>query len=168
MYSNITEIVLPDILISIGDEAFALCYKLTNITIPASVEVIGLNVFYRCDSMVEIVVSQENKNYKTEEGVLFDKEMKKLIKYPICKNGSEYTVPGSVTSLEDYSFFSCDSLDKVLIPDSVTQIGDSAFCHCENLREVTVPKTLKSLGTSAFEYCEKLTSIIIPETVTKI
>lgn len=168
MNSDITEIKLPDNLISIGEEAFALCYKLTKITIPASVELIGLNAFYRCDSMVEIVVSQENKSYKTEEGVLFDKEMKKLITYPIRKIGSKYTVPDSVTSLEAYSFFSCISLEKVSIPDSVTSIGDCAFYSCENLREISIPPTLKSLGESVFENCEKLTSIIIPDTVTSI
>ena len=167
MHSDISKIALPDKLISIGDEAFALC-KLTKITIPASVEVIGLNAFYLCDSMVEIVVSQENKNYKTEEGVLFDKEMKKLITYPICKSGSEYTVPDSVTSLEAYSFFNCDSLERVFIPDSVTQIGDCAFYECSNLTEIPIPKTIKSIGNGVFENCEKLTSIIIPDTVTSI
>ena len=168
MYSNITEIALPDKLISIGEEAFALCYKPTKITIPASVEVIGLNAFYCCTSMNEIIVSSENKNYKTEEGVLFDKEMKKLITYPICKSGSEYTVPDSVTSLEAYSFFSCDSLERVFIPDSVTQIGDCAFYECSNLTKIPIPKTIKSIGERVFENCEKLTSIIIPNTVTSI
>ncbi len=168
MNSGITEIKLPDNLISIGEEAFALCEKLTKIEIPASVEVIGLNAFYCCTSMNEIIVSPENKNYKTEEGVLFDKEMKKLITYPICKSGSEYKVPDSVTSLEAYSFFSCISLEKVSIPDSVTSIGDCAFYSCENLREISIPPTLKSLGESVFENCEKLTSIIIPDTVTSI
>ncbi len=168
MYSDISKIALPDKLISIGEEAFALCEKLTKIEIPASVEVIGLNAFYCCTSMNEIIVSPENKNYKTEEGVLFDKEMKKLITYPICKSGSEYTVPDSVTSLEAYSFFNCDSLERVFIPDSVTQIGDCAFYECSNLTEVPIPKTIKSIGNGVFENCEKLTSIIIPDTVTSI
>lgn len=168
MYSDISKIVLPDNLITIGEEAFALCENLTKIEIPASVEVIGLNAFYCCTSMNEIIVSPKNKNYKTEEGVLFDKEMKKLITYPICKSGSEYTVPDSVTSLEAYSFFSCDSLERVFIPDSVTQIGDCAFYECSNLTEIPIPKTIKSIGNGVFENCEKLTSIIIPDTVTSI
>ena len=168
MYSDITEITLPDNLISIGEEAFGLCRKLTKIEIPASVEVIGLNAFYYCGSLGEIIVPLENKYYASENGVLFNKDMTKLINYPIRKIGSEYTVPDSVTSLEAYSFFSCTSLEKVTIQNSVTSIGDCAFYSCENLREISIPPTLKSLGESVFENCENLTSIIIPDTVTSI
>lgn len=168
MYSDITEITLPDNLISIGGEAFGLCNYLKKIKVPASVEVIGLNAFYYCGSLGEIIVSLENKYYASENGVLFNKDMTKLINYPIGKTDSEYTVPDSVTSLEAYSFFSCISLEKVSIPDSVTSIGDCAFYSCENLTEISIPPTLKSLGGSVFENCEKLTSIIIPDTVTSI
>ncbi|MDD6840754.1 MAG: leucine-rich repeat protein [Spirochaetales bacterium] len=168
MYSNITEIALPDKLISIGEEAFALCYKPTKITIPASVEVIGLNAFYCCTSMNEIFVSPKNEIYTSIDGVLFSKDMKTLINYPQGKSGSEYKVPDSVTSLEAYSFFNCDSLERVFIPDSVTQIGDCAFYECSNLTEIPIPKTIKSIGNGVFENCEKLTSIIIPDTVTSI
>ena len=167
-YSNITEIALPDKLISIGEEAFALCYKLTKIKIPASVEVIGLNAFYCCTAMNEIIVSPDNEIYTSIDDVLFSKDMKTLINYPQGKSGSEYTVPDSVTSLEAYSFFSCESLERVFIPDSVTQIGDCAFYECSNLTEVPIPKTIKSIGNGVFENCEKLTSIIIPDTVTSI
>ena len=168
MHSDISKIALPDKLISIGEEAFALCEKLTKIEIPASVEVIGLNAFYCCTSMNEIIVSPDNEIYTSIDGVLFSKDMKTLINYPKGKSGSEYTVPDSVTSLEAYSFFSCDSLERVFIPDSVTQIGDCAFYECSNLTEVPIPKTIKSIGNGVFENCEKLTSIIIPDTVTSI
>ena len=168
MYSDISKIALPDKLISIGEEAFALCEKLTKIEIPASVEVIGLNAFYCCTSMNEIIVSPDNEIYTSIDGVLFSKDTKTLINYPKGKSGSEYTVPDSVTSLEAYSFFSCDSLERVFIPDSVTQIGDCAFYECSNLTEIPIPKTIKSIGNGVFENCEKLTSIIIPDTVTSI
>ena len=167
-YSNITEIALPDKLISIGEEAFALCYKLTKIKIPASVEVIGLNAFYCCTAMNEIIVSPDNEIYTSIDDVLFSKDMKTLINYPQGKSGSEYTVPDSVTSLEAYSFFSCESLERVFIPDSVTQIGDCAFYNCVKLANISIPSTVKSIGERVFENCEKLTSIIIPDTVTSI
>ena len=118
--------------------------------------------------MEEIIASPKNEYYTSTDGVLFNKDMTKLINYPIGKSGSEYTVPDSVTSLEAYSFFSCTSLKKVRIPKSVTSIGDCAFYSCEKLTEISSPPTLKSLGESVFENCENLTSIIIPDTVTSI
>ena len=165
---SLTSITIPQSVKSIGEEAFALCYKLTKITIPASVEVIGLNAFYCCTSMNEIIVSPENEIYTSIDGVLFSKDMKTLINYPRGKSGSEYTVPDSVTSLEAYSFFNCDSLERVFIPDSVTQIGDCAFYNCVKLANISIPSTVKSIGERVFENCEKLTSVIIPDTVTSI
>lgn len=167
-YSNITEITLPDSLISIGEEAFALCNNLTKIEIPASVNEIGFKAFYFCDSLEEIKVLEGNKNYKTEDGILFDKEMTMLINYPIRKSGTEYSVPDSVTTIAAYSFLGCSLLEKISIPDSVISIGDYAFYNCENLVSISLPSTIKSIGERVFENCDKLTSVIIPNTVTSI
>ena len=49
-----TEYTIPDIVTTIGVEAFSFCYSLTNITIPDSVTTIGDYAFYDCDSLTSV------------------------------------------------------------------------------------------------------------------
>ena len=78
------------------------------------------------------------------------------------------TIPNSVTSIGDYAFGQCTSLESVTIPNSVTSIGNEAFDECTSLTSVTIPNSVTSIGERAFEYCESLTSVTIPNSVTSI
>ena len=49
-------------------------------------------------------------------------------------NLASVTIPGSVTSIGDATFYDCSSLKSVTIPGSVTSIGDYAFFGCDHLR----------------------------------
>ena len=79
-------------------------------------------------------------------------------------NGKEY----SVTSIGDYAFSECSSLQSVTIPNSVTNIGGRAFQGCSNLQSVTIPNSVTSIGIGAFYSCSSLRSITIPNSVTTI
>ena len=48
-----------------------------------------------------------------------------------------------VTSIGDYAFRDCVSLESVTIPDSVTTIGEYAFEDCDSLTSVTIPDCVK-------------------------
>ena len=54
--SNITSVVIPDTVTSIGDYAFESCDSLTSITIPSSVTSIGENAFWYCNSLTSITI----------------------------------------------------------------------------------------------------------------
>ncbi len=72
-----------------------------------------------------------------------------------------------VTSIGDYAFSYCTSLNSVKILDSVTSIGDNAFYHSTNLTSITIPYSVTSIGEAAFRGCN-LTTITIPDSVTNI
>lgn len=46
---------------------------------------------------------------------------------------TDVVIPNSVTTIEDYAFAGCSSLQSITIPNSVTWIGDSAFWTSSNL-----------------------------------
>ena len=73
-----------------------------------------------------------------------------------------------VTSIGDFAFDYCISLESIIIPDSVTSIGERAFNYCYNLTSVTIPDSVTSIGAEAFYYCHSLKSVTIPESITSI
>ena len=77
------------------------------------------------------------------------------------------TIPNSVTSIEDWTFFRCSSLKSVTIPDNVTSIGDYAFAGC-GLRNVTIGNSVTNIDSYAFVGCNSLASVTIPDSVTSI
>ena len=166
--SNLTNITIGNSVTSIGGYAFAFCKGLTSITITNSVTSIGERAFYDCSQLTEIIVDANNPNYCDIDGVLFDKNLTKLIQYPSNKTNSSYVVPNSVTSIGDYAFASCDGLTSITIPNGVMSIGDYTFNYCKGLTSMTIPESVTSIGDCAFQGCYSLTSMTIPESVTSI
>ena len=153
---------------SIGKHAFLGCSKLASITIPGSVTSIGSYAFYDCYSLTSITVSDNNKYYKSIDGVLFDKNVQKIIAYPCGKSSNYYAIPDSVTSIGGYAFLGCSSLKSITIPGSVISIGEYGFSRCSKLTSITIPDSVTSIGGEAFRGCSGLTSITIPDSVTSI
>ena len=151
--TSLTSVIIPNSVTSIGEYAFDGCTSLTNVAIPNSVASIGDWVFSGCISLKSIEVSDNNKNYSSVDGILFNKDKSKLITYPAGKTDSEYVIPNSVTSISYRAFDNCTSLTSVTIPDSVTSIGDSAFSDCASLANITIPNSVKSIGDDAFYSC---------------
>jgi hypothetical protein len=148
--------------------AFAISDALTSISIPSSVADIDEPAFPYCHSLTSITVDGRNSYYASNNGVLFDKQMKTLIRYPSKKSGSSYTIPSSVTAIGRGAFQYCDNLTSVTIPSSVTSIGDEAFDFCRNLINVTIPSSVTAIGRGTFYDCRNLTSVTIPNSVTAI
>ncbi|MGN0620725.1 MAG: leucine-rich repeat protein, partial [Porcipelethomonas sp.] len=161
-------IIIPDDVTSIGNESFYLCTSLASITLPDSVTSIGYHAFDDCTSLENINVSENNLNYSSIGGVLFNKDATELIKYPAGKSGAEYVIPDSITSIGYMAFEKCTSLESINIPDGVTSIGSYAFYYCTNLANVTIGNGVTNIGDDAFKYCTSLVSITIPDSVTSI
>ena len=171
--SNLTNVDIPDSVTNIGELAFYNCINLTNIFIPKSMKTIDISawdydIFYGLSSNLEnITVDPDNSFYASEDGVLFDKNMKTLLYCPRGKSGI-YTVPTGVTNIDAYAFCSCNQLESIIISESVISIEDDAFSFCTSLTSILIPDSVTSIGHSAFCNCTSLTSITIPKSVTSI
>lgn len=128
-----------------------------SIWIPASVKEIDPTAFAFCWNMVSIVVDPDNPSYMSEDGVLFSKDRKILVRYPRGKSGA-YTIPGWVERIGKNSFADAFDVTSVIVLDGVTAIEVNAFNNT-NITEITLPKTLKTIEKMAFDYNETLTDI---------
>lgn len=129
---NLTGITLPEGLKIIGRSAFACCGGLTEMTISVGVTDIDEGAFAGCSSLTDIIVDEQNPNYSSVDGVLFDKTGTKLMLCPAGKKG-DYQIPDGVKNIKSRAFAGCDGLTKVTIPSGVTGIGGSVFEGCTNL-----------------------------------
>ena len=155
--TELKNINMPNSIESIGESSFAGCSNLKSITIPHSVSSIAEYAFGECDSLTEINVASENKNYTSDNGILFNKDKTILIACPAGKMG-DYTIPNSVKKIEQSAFRGCN-MSKVSISHSVTEIGTSAF-YSDSLYSITIPNSVEKINDGAFigknlvVYCE--------------
>lgn len=138
----------------IGDSAFYMS-GLTGVTIPGSILNIGQQAFAGCVNLTNITVAATNPAYSSSNGVLLDKNQTTLIQYPVGLGGS-YSMPDSVTSIGVTAFFLSSNLTSVSISDAVTNIGIAAFYECPKLASLTIPASVTNIGVLAFGGCSNL------------
>ena len=151
-------ITIPDGVTYIGQMAFAYCYSLTSLNIPANVTFIGEQAFFNCNGLTEITVDAASESYKSVDGVLFTKDGKKLIQYPVSNERKSYAIPAGVTSIEYAAFCGSENLIEVTIPDGVEIIAEGAFNSCPNIKIIILPASVTSIGDFAFYGCPSLKS----------
>jgi hypothetical protein len=156
--SSLTSAAIPNSVTNIGNSAFYSCYSLTNVTIGNNVASIGDEAFSSCHSLTAITVAAPNSVYSSVDGVLFNKNLTRLIQFPGAKAES-YIVPNSVTNIGNSAFYSCYSLTNVTIGNNVASIGVYAFFDCSSLTSVTIGNSVISIGNYAFYYCSSMTEV---------
>ena len=175
--SNLTSIIIPNTVISIGGWAFEYCQSLTSLTIPNSVKYIGEAAFADCPytsvRMGNGVISIEKDAFggcsNLKKVIVPDMsawcaiDFKDVESNPL-KNGcslysdenteiTDLTIPSDVTSICNYAFAGCTSLTSVTIPNRLTSVGDQAFFDCRGLLTVNILAEELSIGSSAFVNC---------------
>ena len=163
---NLSGIVLPENLASIDRLAFYDCRNLGEIVIPASVTIISdYRVFDGCSRLANIIVEDNNPNYISEDGVLFNKDRSVILCYPCGKTDTSYQIPEGVTAINQYAFYQNENIQKITVPGSVIQIGENAFGICEKLSEIVLNEGIQSIGATAFHHCRSLPAITFPSSL---
>lgn len=161
---NLQSLSIPNSVTTIGEAAFYYCYHLPNISIPASVISIGERAFANCGG--PFIVDATNPNYIAQDGMLFSKDLTSLLQCPPLMYGT-CVVPSSVLQIASHAF-SNSKLSKITIPNSVTSIGEYAFYNCKSLDEINIPTSVTILELGVFRDCNLLTEITIPSSITTI
>jgi len=165
--TQLSEVILPETVTTIKGYAFVYT-ALKEFYISGNVSSVPATSFYKCSDLTEITVSEDNNAYTSVDGVLFDKTMTTLIKYPAAKYNVKYTIPDGITAIGTYAFDGLRKLKFLKMPDTVDVVEDYAFYGAGSLQTVITSKSLKTIGSYAFESCSDLINIILPEGLTAI
>lgn len=141
------------------------------VILPATVTAVGesnLPAFYSCATLENFVVAEDNPAFCAVDGVLFNKDMTKIVCYPSGNLRTSYTVPQGVTTVGEGSFWFSENLTSLILPDTLVTIEADGIRGCSGLTQIQLPQGLKTIDTGAFNTCKKLKSIEIPEGVTEI
>lgn len=112
--SAVKNVVIPEGVEEIEDNAFGECYSLESVSIPSSCKKVGEAAFKGCTSLNEVSL---------EEGV------ESLADY--CFNGctqlKKIIIPEGCCELGNFCFEGCKELSEVYIPDTIQFVGGRVF-----------------------------------------
>jgi uncharacterized repeat protein (TIGR02543 family) len=192
---NGTTVVIPSKIngrpvVSIGDNAFSLCFTIKNLTIPNSIKSIGNSAFWDCLGLSSLTIPDSVISIGS-------------CAFYSCNGLKTVTIPDSVVNIGSYAFESCSSLKSIELPRSAIVIGDQAFSNCYKLTSINVnadnplfssqsgvlynkgktellccpagkkgafiiPNSVRTIVNKAFCSCKALSTITIPAKVKKI
>ncbi|MBQ7661244.1 MAG: leucine-rich repeat protein [Clostridia bacterium] len=140
---------------SIMFSAFRDCENITGIVIPSSVKSIGEYAFTGCKSLQNITVDAANPYFCSDaQGVLYNKNGTELLRCPEGKTACIISFP--ITEIGWAAFENCALLESLVLPSSVTSIKSDAFNGCAALTSIVIPASVTNIGWGAFDGCGKL------------
>ena len=158
--TNVTSVSIPEGVKKIGAFAF-FGTKIASIRLPASLNYINVNAFNRCDALKGYYVSKYNGNFKSVDGVLFNSDCTKLLRFPQAEEKTVYTIPSTVTGLEDNAFSECGKIKQIIMPEGLETIDGATFMNCAGLTEININENVRTVGLAAFLGCEALKTVNI-------
>ncbi len=156
---NLTDITIPNGVVSIGRDAFSGCNRLTNISVPDSIQLVG-----------EMAFESANLSYNLYNGAYYlgNNINPYVFLAQAADEVTDCVIHENTKVINNFAFQNCNSLKSVSIPCGIVSIGSSLFQDCINLTSVEIENGIKEIGESMFSGCEKLEAVVIPNSVLSI
>ena len=128
--------------------------KLKKITIPASVETIGVAAFSYNNLLEEVTFAEGSKIKEIGWGA-----------FGYCRSLAAVNIPETVETVDGMAFAYCESIKTLDLPDGLKNINFRAFEGCSALEEIILPQNLLQIGAYAFYNCTALGGIVLPDSL---
>lgn len=142
---------------SIATGSFDNCSNITNISIPNTIVTIEREAFKGCTGLLEIEIPFVGSDLNRMESGRFDYIFGDSVPLSLKK----VIVTGG-TQIGAWAFGNCYSLDSIILPDGLTEIGMEAFENCWGLDSIVIPDSVTEMGGYILKGCTSIKSITIP------
>jgi hypothetical protein len=162
--TELTDLVIPETITDIKKYTFYNCKSLVTVTIPENVTSSGEYAFSVCTNLTRVntpdieawcKISFSNS---TSNPLYYAKHL-----YINDAEATDIVIPGTITNINNYTFYNCESLKSVIFSEGVTSIPTNAFTNCTSLETIYVPKSLTTFASKAFATCTSLNKVDIAD-----
>ena len=159
-FSGLTSVKIPSSVTRIGYECFAYCSGIKTVEIGDSTSqdattVLGGRIFYMCNNIESVILGNNIVEIGRDA---FDG----------CKSLHSIVIPNSVKTMGSHAFVGCESLESVQLSENLKSIEWASFSSCYSLKSIIIPDGVEFLGETAFGYCKNLTEVKLPNNLKKI
>ena len=154
----ITDLVIPDGITEISNDAFSGGSSFKSVTMPDGVTRIGHHTFMNCSGLTEIAIPDSVTDID-------------VAAFSGCSSLGSITLPKNITEIKDGTFADCSGLTDITIPDGVEEIGKQAFDNCIALTSINIPASVRVIDANRGVYavfnpfwgCDGLAEITVDE-----
>ncbi len=159
-----TDVTLPESVKKVADFAFMdndNANKIEIVRLGASVETVEANAFAGLESLVDIIVAENNLSFLETNGLIMSSDGTILLKYE-REGETSFTLPKSVKIVCAHAVQGTD-LEEIDFGDSLEYIGYAAFASNYKLRAIYLPDSVKFIDEIAFAGCTNAVDGYVPE-----
>ena len=147
--TDITSVIIPQGVTTVGKYAFAYCEKLKSVTMGEGLAVVS-DFAFAYSSKLTSVTFAKGQSLSIGSHAFYD-----------CDGLVSIDLPACTSSVGSSAFYGCGSLEHISIGDAATGIGSEAFRYCSKLKSIKIGSNITSIGSSAFEGCTSLKIVYI-------
>lgn len=114
----------------------------SEVTIPKDTKTIRYDATLERDYLESFKVHEENQHFSTDEGVLYNKDQTKLIKFPQGKEKTNFYIKNSIKEISPNAFYGANRLyGFITIGKDVEKIGRTVFANTKNISGFIVDRS---------------------------
>lgn len=151
---NVTEIILPDSMTTVGDHAFRGHKNLKRVVLPKNLLKLGGYAFYESTVLEEVIFTPGSEAELDVSGANIFYKCTSLKKLDISTR--------NIKAIGNSFLNECTAIGEVKLPDTVETIGDQSFYNCPNLYLASsfLPANLKTAGFHFFSGCKSINNVL--------
>ena len=167
---GVKELILPENLTNATTNSIRMCYNLENVYIGRYLNTDVINSFKGSygKKIKEISVSENNSYMKSEDNIVYTKDMKTVLLAAAAAERDNYVMPDSVENINASAFSYANLNGTVTLSPNLKTLGNNAFSSTKFENPLTLPSSLISIGNNAFYNSTLPGTLNIPDSVTSI